>query len=172
MAERLTIGLSLSTSGEYAAMGRQAEAALRLFVAEASAAGPIRIGGVRYELALDCHDDQSNPARAAEIYRSLCSDRRADLIFGPYSSRLTSAVAPIVEQAGMVMVNHGGASDELYTRNYRLIVGVLTPASDYLVSFARLLASLKLWRKRVAIVISPTPFARAVAAGFERACQE
>src|SRR5258707_13759125 len=32
MAERLSVGLSLSLSGGYAAMGRQAEAAIKLFV--------------------------------------------------------------------------------------------------------------------------------------------
>ncbi len=38
--------------------------------------------------------------------------------------------------------------------------------------FVRLLSQLKLWRKRVAIVASKSPFARAVAAGFERAAEE
>jgi len=32
MPERLSVGLSLSLSGAYAAMGRQAEAAIKLFV--------------------------------------------------------------------------------------------------------------------------------------------
>jgi len=153
-------------------MGRQAEAGVRLFVADTEAAGGLEVGGRRYRLALECHDDRSEPARAEEIYRWLCSEHRAGLIFGPYSSRLARAAAPIAEGAGMVMVNHGGASDELYDRNYRLIVGILTSASDYLLPFARLLSTLKFWRKRVAIVASKTPFAGAVAAGFERACNQ
>src|SRR5260370_14955726 len=50
--------------------------------------------------------------------------------------------------------------------------GVLTPAREYLTSFVRMLATLKFWRKRVAIVSSRSPFARAVAEGIERACRE
>jgi len=168
----LTIGLSLSLTGQYAAMGRQAEAAIRLFVADQNAAGGIEIGARRFELGLECADDESNPARCAEIYRSLCFENRAGLIFGPYSSSLTRAAAPIAEQAGMVMVNHGGADDDLYRHKYRLIVGILSSASDYLLGFARLLSTLKLWRKRLALVAFPSQFATAVIDGLEHACKE
>jgi len=169
---KLTIGLSLSLTGQYAAMGRQAEAAIRLFVADQNAAGGIEIGARRFELGLECADDESNPARCAEIYRSLCFENRAGLIFGPYSSSLTRAAAPIAEQAGMVMVNHGGADDDLYRHKYRLIVGILSSASDYLLGFARLLSTLKLWRKRLALVAFPSQFATAVIDGLEHACKE
>ena len=169
---KITIGLSLSLTGEYSPMGRQAETAIRLFVADANASSALRVAGERCEFALDCHDDASDPARCADIYRSLCADRRADIIFGPYSNRLARIAAGIAEQSGRLFVNHGGAGDELYDRGYKMIVGVLTPASDYLRGFVRLLTQLKLWRKRVAIVASKSPFAGAVASGFERAADE
>ncbi len=169
---KITIGLSLSLTGEYSPMGRQAEIAIRLFVADANASSALRVAGERCEFALECHDDASDTARCTEIYRSLCANRRAGVIFGPYSNRLARVAAPIVEQSGRVFVNHGGAGDELYERGYKLIVGVLSPASDYLSGFVRLLTQLKLWRKRVAIVVSKSPFARAVASGFERAADE
>ncbi len=169
---KITIGLSLSLTGEYSPMGRQAEVAIRLFIADANASSALRVAGERCEFALECRDDASDPVRCAEIYRALCADRRADIIFGPYSNRLTRAAAGIVEQSGRVFVNHGGAGDELYDRGYKMIVGVLSPASDYLRGFVRLLTQLKLWRKRVAIVAANSPFARAVASGFERAADE
>ena len=67
----------------------------------------------------------------------------------------------LAEQSGRVFINHGGAGDELYESGYKLLVGILSPASDYLRGFVRLLSQLKLWRKRVAIVASKTSFARA-----------
>jgi branched-chain amino acid transport system substrate-binding protein len=169
---KITIGLSLSLSGEYAAMGREAETSLRLFVADANASTALRINGERCEFALECHDDASDPSRCADIYRSLCSDHRADIIFGPYSSRLARVAAPIAEQHTRLFVNHGGADDELYTRGYKLIVGILSPASDYMRGFVNLLSQLRIWRKRVAIVTSKSSFARAVASGLERAANE
>jgi branched-chain amino acid transport system substrate-binding protein len=169
---KITIGLSLSLTGEYAAMGRQAELAIRLFVADANASGALRVGAERCEFALVCHDDASDPTRCADIYRALCADQRIDVIFGPYSNRLTRVTAEIAEQSGRVFVNHGGAGDELYDRGYKMIVGVLSPASDYLRGYVRLLTQLKLWRKRVAIVAAKTSFARSVASGFEAAASE
>jgi branched-chain amino acid transport system substrate-binding protein len=166
------IGLSLSLSGEYAAMGRQAETAIGLFVADANAAGGMRIDNAAWELELECHDDASQPERCAEIYRTLCAPRRADIVFGPYSNRLARVAAPIAEQAGRVFVNHGGAGDELYDRGNRLIVGILSPASDYMRPFVQMVSRLMLWRKRMAIVASKSAFARAVASGVESTAGE
>jgi branched-chain amino acid transport system substrate-binding protein len=169
--DKFTIGLTLSLSGRYAAMGRQAAAALEMFAADQNSAGGIDIGGRRRPLAIQCYDDRSDPKLCAELYRSLCFENRADLIFGPYSSELTRIAARIAEQAGMVMVNHGGADDGLYHKKYRLLVGVLSPAGDYFSGLAQLISQLKLWRKRVATVTFETPFARAVIGGFERECE-
>ena len=169
---KITIALSLSLSGEYAKLAREAETALRLFISDANASTALHINGERCEFGLECHDDASDPLRCGDIYRSLCTDRRADIIFGPYSSRLARVAAPIAEQHGRLFVNHGGADDQLYTRGYRLIVGILTPASDYMREFVNLLSQLRIWRKRVAIVASKSSFARAVASGLERAALE
>ena len=170
MAAKFTIGLTLSLTGRYAAMGRQAAAALAMFAADQNATSGIQIGAERREVVIRCLDDQSNVKLFAELYRSLCYENRADLIFGPYSSDLTPTVTTIAEQAGMVMVNHGGADDSLYRKKYRLIVGVLSPAGDYLTGLAQLVSQLKFWRKRVATVTFETPFARAVIDGFDHAC--
>ncbi|HLX37399.1 MAG TPA: ABC transporter substrate-binding protein, partial [Candidatus Binataceae bacterium] len=172
MAEKIRIGLSLSLSGAYAMMGRQAEAALRVFVAIANSSGGIRIAGESREVELHCLDDASNPAQCADVYRSLCGDKRVDIVFGPYSSELTRAAAPLAQEAGMLFVNHGGADDDIYSHRHRLLVGVLSPASDYFNGFVHLVAGLKLWRKRIAIVHSPHGFGAAVASGIERECNE
>jgi branched-chain amino acid transport system substrate-binding protein len=172
VAQKLTIALSLSLTGRYAAMGRQAEAAIRLFTHDINASGGIAAARERYDLALECIDDQSRPDRMAEIHRELCKAARPRIIFGPYSSELTRVAAPIAEDAGMLFVNHGGADNGIHERGYRMIAGVLTPASEYMSGFVRLLATLKFWRKRVAIISSKGPFGRAVAAGAERACAD
>jgi branched-chain amino acid transport system substrate-binding protein len=153
-------------------MGRQADAALRLFVSDTNLGGGIRIDGNRHELAIECINDRSNGARCAEIYRSLIAEKRTDILFGPYSSGLARVAAPIANDAGIVFVNHGGASDKIYTRGNRMNVGVLTPASEYMTPFLRLVAGLKLWRKRIAVVRSKGAFAAAIAGGLERACAE
>src|SRR5208283_4469343 len=152
-------------------MGQQAEAAVALFISETNSSGGIRLGGESREVELHCADDGSNPDRCADIYRTLCGDRHVDILLGPYSSALTRVAAPIAEQAGMLIVNHGGADDDIFSQHHRLIVGVLSPASDYFNGFVHLIAGLKLWRKRLAIVRTASGFAEAIGAGLERECE-
>jgi len=168
--QTLALSCSLSLTGDYSTMGRQAHAALRLFVADQNEAGGVRISGDIYQLALDCHDDRSDVRECGAIYRSLCSEPRNRLLLGPYSSRLTRIAALTAKEAGLLLINHGGASDDLQVQDNRLIVSILSPASDYFAGFARLIAGLKFWCKRVALVTAQTPFARAIAAGVEAGC--
>ncbi len=172
MADKIRIGLSLSLTGAYAPMGRQAEAALSLFVSDTNSASGIRTGRELRAIELHCLDDASNPERCAEIYRSLCGENRVDVLFSPYSSGLTRVAALIAERAGMLFVNHGGADDDIFSHHHKLIVGVLSPAGDYFNGFVRLVAGLKLWRKRIAIVRSASGFAEAIANGIERESNE
>src|SRR5579875_816333 len=168
----IVIGASISRTGAYHPFGRQIEAALRMFEADANAGMAEQIIRRPCAIKLELYDDQSRPGRTREIYRSLCAERRADLLLGPYSTGLTRAAAHVAEKYGRVMMNHGGAGDDLHDGRTRMLVGVLTPASEYLTGFVRLLTTLKLRRKRVALVAAPTPFALAAAEGAERALSE
>ncbi|HEX4209633.1 MAG TPA: ABC transporter substrate-binding protein, partial [Candidatus Binataceae bacterium] len=175
---KLTLGLSLPLSGAYSAFGRQIERALQLFIGDCNASS-FALDGEPCSFALICHDDASRRDRAAEIYRSLCANDGPELLLGPYSTALTRAVIPITEEAGRLLVNHGGAADDLHAsrgqspdHTPRMLVSVLSPASTYMHGFIRLVASLKMHRKRLAIVADDTPFSRTVAAGAEAASAE
>ncbi len=168
----IVIGASIPSTGRYGPFGGQIEAALRMFEADANAGMAERVMGRPGAIKLELHDDQSRSGRTREIYRSLCADRRADLLLGPYSTGLTRAAARVAEECGRVMLNHGGAGNDLHDGRNRFLVGVPTPASEYLTGFVRLLTTLKLRRKRVALVAAPTPFALAAADGAERALIE
>ena len=157
---KLVFGLALPLTGAYALSAGQIERALQLFISDANAAG-FALGGEPCELGLVCLDDASRRDRAAEIYRSLCADRHADLLLGPYSTALTRAVIPVTEDARMLLVNHGGAADDLHEGpggGPRMLVSVLSPASTYMHGFIRLVASLKMHRKRIAIAAADYAF--------------
>lgn len=168
----ITLGLSLSLSGKFAPLGRQIEDALQLFVADINAAGGVMIGAERSYFALRCHDDRSEQTSCAAIYRELCAGTGSDIVLGPYSSELTAVAAPIAEEHGRVFINHAAAADGIYRRGYKMIVGLPTPASQYLDEFIRLLASLKFWRKRLALITEPTDFTRSLSIGAQACIRE
>jgi len=53
-------------------------------------------------------------------------------MLGPYSSGLTKAMAPITEENKIPMVEANGASRSLFTKGYKYLFAVLSPANQYL----------------------------------------
>lgn len=126
-------GASLSLAGRFALQGRQAQRGLHLWETWVNEAGglPVGPGGSPEPVALRIYDDRSRVADAEGNVHRLLTEDRVDLLFGPYSSVLTLAVAPIAEAHGRILWNHGGSSDEVFARGWRLLIGGLAPASTY-----------------------------------------
>src|SRR3989304_4443484 len=116
-------GVSLSLSGRFRLQGQEALNGLRLWVDQTSPFLPLRL------IVLD---DESRSEQARENVLSLLKRDRVDLLFGPYSSVLTMAAAPIAEGHGKILWNHGGAADAIYEQDWRHLVSLPSPASDYL----------------------------------------
>ncbi|MBI3989820.1 MAG: amino acid ABC transporter substrate-binding protein [candidate division NC10 bacterium] len=143
MAPRTEIlaGVSLSLSGKFQRQGKEALNGLRLWVDYVNEAGglPVGLSGPPRPVQLITYDDESRIERAKEHVLRLLTQDEVDLLFGPYSSGLTRAVAPLAEAHGKILWNHGGASDAIFQQGFRHLVSVLSPASDYLRALPRLI---------------------------------
>lgn len=127
-------GIPVSLTGQFQVQGKQALAGLQAWVDDINLAGGIALGpgAARLGLNLVHYDDASLARQARRATERLILHDRVDLLFGPYSSVLASASAAVAEERHRVMWNQGGASDNIYQRGYRYIVGILTPATRYL----------------------------------------
>ena len=153
------VGMPVSLSGQFQAMGRQALAGLQAWVRDANLQTPGPFSVVHY-------DDASERSTVEEITRRLIVDDHVDILIGPYSSVLTSAAARVAETYGKLLWNQGGASDDVYRRGNRWIVGVLTPASQYLAGLLPLVREADPTASRVALVkVSTGEFPQAVCSG-------
>ena len=107
-------------------------------------------------------DDESRPARAAELHEELLAgDYR--FVLGPYGSDSTRAVA--ATRPG-VLWNHGGAADDV--QRLPGVVSLPSPASRYLVALGRAIAQLHPGC-RIALVTAAGAFAQFAREGIERA---
>ena len=92
---------------------------------------------------------------------------------GPYSGILARAAAQVAEGYGMLLWNQGGASENVYQRGNRWVVGVLTPASEYLAGLLPMVRKSDPHAATLAILrASSGEFPRAVTFGVERAAKE
>jgi len=142
MSEReITAGLSVSCSGRFHIQGQQALQGLLLWQSLVNAQGGIAVGVADSRpVRLVWYDDfgQADCART-NVLRLLREDK-VDILFGPYSSGLTMSVAEIAEEYRKILWNYGGSSDEIFRHGRRYLVGIASPASDYLRALPRWLA--------------------------------
>ena len=162
------VGISASLTGQFRTQGRQARAGLCAWAQDVNGAGGLAIGTGRYSVEVICHDDGSLAGGAAEAVRRLAEEDRVVLLFGPYSSGLIRAAAPVAFRCGQVLWNQGGAAESIYRPGSR-VVGILSGASEYLSALPALLLESHPSASAFAILrCSAGSFSRQVSEGLER----
>jgi branched-chain amino acid transport system substrate-binding protein len=137
----ITTGLSVSLSGNFQLQGQQALQGLLFWRSYANAQGGIaNQHGKRRAVRLIWYDDHSQISCACKNVQRLLKEDHVDILLGPYSSSLTMAVAEIAEENKKLLWNHGGSSDDIYKHGWRYVIGVASPASEYLRTLPRWLA--------------------------------
>jgi branched-chain amino acid transport system substrate-binding protein len=130
--DTITLGSSISLTGKYATNGLDTQRGYDYAVDVINAAGGVKIGDQNYKLAVKYYDDESTPARGAQLAERLIQQDGVDYMLGPYSSGLTKAIAPVSEKFGVPMVEAEGASRSLFTQGYKYLFAVLSTSDQYL----------------------------------------
>ena len=155
----IRIGVSVGTSGQYAALGQNQVRGHQLCVKDLNAAGGVL--GRKIELMVE--DDKSLPKEAVRIYEKFLAQDKVDAVLGPYSSPITDAVADITERHKMPMVATGAATTSIFKKGRKYIFMLLSPAEVYLEGFVDLTA--KRGMKSIALIYEDTLFPKAIAQG-------
>jgi branched-chain amino acid transport system substrate-binding protein len=100
------------------------------------------VGGVAHKIEIVYYDDESTPARGAQLAERLIQQDGVQFLLGPYSSGLTKAIAPVTENYGVPMVEANGASRSLFTQGYKYLFAVLSTSEQYLTSAIALAAEI------------------------------
>ncbi len=170
----LKIGMAVSLSGQFQVQGRQALSGLQAWAADVNRAGGIRVSSKSpTPVSLLYYDDASNRHQVRQATERLITTDRVDVLLGPYSSILAEAAADVAEAHEKLLWNQGGAADSIYQRGYRWIVGILTPASEYLTGLLPLVRQADSKATKVAIIRAASgQFPRAVCSGVQRVASE
>ena len=169
--ETILLGAAVSESGRYSTNGMHTMNGYNLAVEFINAQGGVPVGDKQYMLEIKYYDDESTPARGAELAERLIAQDGVQFMLGPYSSGLTKAIAPVTEKHGVPMVEANGASRSLFTNNYRYLFAVLSTSEQYLSSAVDLAAELAQTEGRdpteltVALAFENDPFSQDVRAG-------
>lgn len=171
-AQNIILGASISLTGKYSTAGKHTKNGYDLAIKKINDAGGVDIGGKAHMLELKIYDDESTPARAAELAERLIKRDGVKLMLGPYSSGLTKAIAPVTEKNQVPMVEGNGASRSLFNQGYKYLFAVLSTSEQYLQEAVNLLAQkakaagVDTATLKVAVATENDPFSQDIRAGI------
>ena len=169
----IKIGIPVSLTGQFSLQGRQTLAGIQAWAADVNRDGGLRVGRHASPVAILWRDDASRAANARDITARLIDDDNADIIIGPYSAALTRAAAQAAQARCRLLWNQGGASPALYRQGNPWIIGILTPADQYLSGLLPAVREIRPAASTLAIIRNAVgEFPREIAAGVQQSANE
>jgi branched-chain amino acid transport system substrate-binding protein len=167
----IVFGAALSFTGKYSTNGKHTKNGYELAKERINGRGGIHVGGKLYTIDIKYYDDESTPARGAQLAERLIVQDGIKFMLGPYSSGLTKAMAPVTEKYKIPMVEGNGASRSIFNKGYKYVFAVLSTSDYYLREAINLAAEVakKAGKNpksvKVALAIENDPFSQDIRAG-------
>ena len=130
--DTIILGAAVSLTGKYSTNGKNTHDGYELVVKRINEMGGVKVGGKSYKLKVTYYDDESTPARGAQLAERLINQDGVQFLLGPYSSGLTKAIAPVTEKYKIPHVEGNGAARVLFKQGYRYLFAVLSTSDYYL----------------------------------------
>lgn len=128
----IELGAAVSASGIYASNGNNTKNGYEFAVKKINDAGGVTIDGKCYHLKVKYYDDESTPARAAQLVERLIDQDKIKFVLGPYGSPLTKAILPVIEKYKVPLVQGEAASRSLFTQGYKYHFGIVATSEKYM----------------------------------------
>ncbi len=138
----ITIGISLSLTGDFSADGLAFQQGYKLWAKDVNAAGGI----MGRQVQLTILNDNSSPNQVVTNYNTLISADHVDLTFGPFSSLLTAPASAVAARNGYAFVEGAGGAPSVFNttanEDDHNVFDVSLPIADELMPFVNYIQSL------------------------------
>ncbi len=157
----ITIGASLSLTGDFSADGTAYDKGYELWASDVNARGGILGRPVKLTIL----NDDSSPDQVVTNYQTLISTDHVDMLFGPFSSLLTTPSEAVAARAGMALIEGAGGAPAVFdapaNEADHNTFDVSLPIADEMVPFVNWIRSLPPSRrpKTAAYPMAQDPFA-------------
>jgi len=118
--EPIRIGVAIGQSGQYQATAEGLINAYNLWAKHTNEGEGLLGRPVEFIY----YDDQGDPATGARLYERLITEDQVDLVFGPFSSSIVSAVAPVLEEHGYPMLTPGASAADIWAQGWNYVFGM------------------------------------------------
>ena len=134
----ITIGASLSLSGDFSADGQAYQKGYELWASDQNKAG----GLLGHPIKLDIISDASSTSQVVTNYEKLIGSDKDQLVFAPFSTLLTVPAARVAARYGYAMVGGSDGGPTVFSAGLKNVFDVSIPVKNNLVTFANWIASM------------------------------
>ncbi len=163
----ILFGVSISKTGWFAVEGKNVIQGYDLWQKHVNKNGGIKVGGKAYNVKLKYYDDGSNIEKLEGNITRLIKEDKVDFILGPFTSGFNLAASKITERYGKIMIESGGASDSIFTRDQNFTFATQTSASWWFKDFFDMISKMDSPPKTYALITPDKLFTRSVAKGAQ-----
>ncbi|MDF1537027.1 MAG: amino acid ABC transporter substrate-binding protein [bacterium] len=169
----IVIGHPATLSGSQAKAGEQAVGGVKAAIDWVNnTRGGVMVGGKKMMLDYKVYDCESKKESVTSLLERLVTTDKVNFLFAPYSSGLTLAGATVAEKYGVVYMDHGGASDNIFKQGFEYAVQTIGPGSKYHAGTLEMVKKIDPSAKKVALAYEDSEFARSVMDGAEIRAKE
>ncbi|TDC95497.1 branched-chain amino acid ABC transporter substrate-binding protein [Saccharopolyspora aridisoli] len=169
--DTIRIGISLPLTGDFSEPGKGVRRGYEAWADYVNARGGLL--GRRVELMI--LDDQSSSDRVAADYEKLINQNGADLVFGPFSTRLVIPAAQVAKDYGFLFVEPAGAAEEVFAQGFdNLFYAAPAVAEDHYDHLAEAILAMPPDRRprTAAYAAMDDPFAQGTAYGLKEELEQ
>jgi branched-chain amino acid transport system substrate-binding protein len=134
----VTVGASLSLSGDFATDGQGFQRGYQLWAKDQNAKG----GLLGKQIKLDIISDASQPAQVTTNYNKLIGSNHDAFVLGPFSTLLTVPASKVVARYGYAFVEGAGGAPSAFGNGLTNVFDVSVPVALNLSAFAKWVATL------------------------------
>ena len=127
--DNFKLGVVTSLSGDLRFGGQVTRRGYELWKQAVNEQGGIQVGGSSHQVELVYADAQSNPSTGADAASRMISQQNVDAVLGPYSSNVTLAVVPIMEQNRMPHITGSAESPQIWEQQPKYTFGTIPTVS-------------------------------------------
>src|SRR5260221_9848090 len=148
----ITIGASLSSTGDFGQDGQSMEQGYRLWAQTINNNG----GLLGRPVQLVILHDNSDPSQVAKNYDTLIHKDHVNLVIGPFSTLLTKAAEKTVATRGYAFIEGAGGGDSVFTNGWKNVFDVSLPVANNLTTFAYYILSLQAADRPKTVAYAPS----------------
>ena len=167
-AKEFRIGIALSLSGIFSRDAALLKETYDLWAETVNREGGIKVKGTGYPVRLIYYDDESAPAKSAQLIERLAAADKVDLLLGGFGSSIVFAASAVAEKYKYPYISGAASANPIFERGFKYVFATLNKTFDEVEGAAKVFGAAQPKPKTAAIIGADHLFTKLSAEGYKK----